>query len=133
MATNNRLIRPDAMNVETTYVSGPLAQPSAITLQVPGGVKVLTLGGLTKAEALAGQIAGALYDEDDFTEAEIAHDALNIAEAILSESERRKHPAEARLPHDPHNASCPLNDPETFCNPATVGLGCTCLKDRQQP
>ena len=30
--------------------------------------------------------------------------------------------------HDEDNESCPLNDPETFANPATCGLGCSCSK-----
>lgn len=28
--------------------------------------------------------------------------------------------------HDRNNQDCPLNDPETFCNPATRGLSCSC-------
>jgi len=28
--------------------------------------------------------------------------------------------------HDGDNEGCPLNDPETFCNPALAGLTCTC-------
>lgn len=48
------------MSVETTYVGGPLAQPCAVTMQSAGGVKVLALGGLTKVEAIAAQVAGVL-------------------------------------------------------------------------
>jgi hypothetical protein len=28
--------------------------------------------------------------------------------------------------HNPDNKECPWNDPETFMNPATAGLDCTC-------
>ena len=28
--------------------------------------------------------------------------------------------------HDNKNNDCPLNDPETFANPVTAGLGCEC-------
>jgi hypothetical protein len=28
--------------------------------------------------------------------------------------------------HDNSNEKCPLNDPETAANPATMGLGCSC-------
>ena len=28
--------------------------------------------------------------------------------------------------HDRNNNQCPLNDPETACNPALAGLSCTC-------
>jgi hypothetical protein len=28
--------------------------------------------------------------------------------------------------HDESNENCPVNDPETFCNPATAGLPCCC-------
>jgi hypothetical protein len=30
------------------------------------------------------------------------------------------------MKHDPENRSCPLNDPETFLNPATSGMDCEC-------
>lgn len=30
------------------------------------------------------------------------------------------------MTHNPGNSECPLNDPETFVNPAVQGLACTC-------
>ena len=32
--------------------------------------------------------------------------------------------------HDGENDGCPLNDPETFCHPATKGLDCSCPQGR---
>lgn len=56
----NRLIKPNSLNIETTYAPGPLANPSNVALQTPDGMKILVLGGLTKVEALAGQIASGM-------------------------------------------------------------------------
>ncbi len=28
--------------------------------------------------------------------------------------------------HDPNNPACPINDPETACNPVLAGLSCNC-------
>lgn len=36
------------------------------------------------------------------------------------------HDTAGPMTHDKHNGDCPLNDPETFANPATAGLPCTC-------
>lgn len=96
MSGNGRLIQPNAMSIETTYAPGSLAQPAVVTMQGPGAVKVLTIGGLTKVEALAGQIAaGAVGTQcgDDIPPA-IHQQALvmvcvDTAEAILAECERR--------------------------------------------
>jgi len=33
------------------------------------------------------------------------------------------------MDHLQNNPNCPLNDPETFANPATAGLPCTCEQD----
>lgn len=120
---HNNIIRPDAMNIETTFMAGPLAQPVAINAQVPGGVKILAIGGLTKAEQLAGQIAGnlagticrppaeflirpdekpgATVDRDAEFERRVAFGALNIAEAILEESARRQIERQAQQATEP--------------------------------
>lgn len=114
MGGNGRPIIPGQMAVETTFADGPLAQPAVVTLPTPGALKILTIGGLTKAEALAGQIAGSLAvpgvlrpgadlrtmdsdplegkfgeDCDSAFEQMVAVRSMNIAEAILIESRRR--------------------------------------------
>jgi hypothetical protein len=97
MKGNNRLIKPGSVNVETTHSPGPLAQPAMVTMQSPDGIKVLTLGGLTKVEALAGQIyAGllllAMPGSSGFCETFDATVVRSVvtAEAILAECERRR-------------------------------------------
>ncbi len=106
MNGNGRLIQPNAMNVETTYAQGPLAQPSSVVIQTAAGMKVLVLGGLTKIEALAGQIAGQVsagmstyyMDPKDpdakpeaiFDDVQIVAKSVDLAEAILDECERRR-------------------------------------------
>lgn len=37
------------------------------------------------------------------------------------------------MTHDPNNDDCPLNDPETLCNPATMGIPCTCPEATPEP
>jgi hypothetical protein len=117
MAGNGRPIIPGQMAVETTFAQGPLAQPAVVTIPTPGQLKILTIGGLSKVEALAGQIAGTLAmpgvlsrsplpdlrtdsecgalagkfgdDRDVAFENLVATRAVNIAEAILAECNRR--------------------------------------------
>ena len=31
------------------------------------------------------------------------------------------------MSHNPDNEKCPLNDPETYCNPVVSGLACRCF------
>lgn len=125
MAGNGRPIIPGQMNVETTFAQGPLAQPAVVTLPTPGQLKILAIGGLSKVEALAGQIAGTLAmpgvlsrspapdlrtdseaaaalagkfgeDRDVAFEQLVATRAVNIAEAILAECNRRVVEAQER-------------------------------------
>ena len=94
MNRNGRgIIQPNAMNIETTYAEGPLAQPLCVTLQTPGAMKILALSGLTKVEALAGQIAGNLPGlRVGQTNEGLARDAVDLAEATLAECARRARP-----------------------------------------
>lgn len=87
--SRNGIIRPNAVNIETTYAPGVLAQPTAVTLQAPDGLKVLIVGGLTKVEQLAGQIASGLFRVRDHDIDHITTTAVNAAESILAECERR--------------------------------------------
>lgn len=118
MGGNGRPIIPGQMAIETTFAPGPLAQPSLVTLQGRDGLKVLTIGGLSKVEALAGQVAGTLAmpgvlsrnpdlrpiaeldgtfgdARDAAFEQLVAVRSVNIAEAILAECNRRAAAAQA--------------------------------------
>jgi hypothetical protein len=90
MKGNNRLIRPGSMNIEATHAPGPLAQPAMVTMQSPDGIKVLTLGGLTKVETLAGQIYAGLKARPHTPADQVVLRSVDIAEAILAECERRR-------------------------------------------
>lgn len=112
MRGNGRgIIQPNAMNIETTYADGPLAQPLCVTVQAPGAMKILALSGLTKVEALAGQIAGHLMapgviaitadiqatmndqaKRDAEFEAFVADRAASLAVAVLAACSRRAQP-----------------------------------------
>lgn len=93
------IIQPDAINVETTFSSGPLAQPVAVTVPGRDGIKMLAVGGLSKVEALAGSIAAGL-----------------LVPGVLSGG-----PPKLSKRHDPSNAQCPANE-----RPGVPGLVCTC-------
>lgn len=83
MNGNNRgrIIAPGQLNVTLQNVDGPLADPA--TLQVPAadGVKVITFGGLTKLEALAGMIVGHVKEPAV---------AVEMAQAVLDECRKRQ-------------------------------------------
>lgn len=89
----NGIIRPDAVNIETTYAAGPLANAVPIVIPSAGGMKVLALGGLTKVESMAAQVAeqlGRVGEDERANELQrIASDAVDLAEAIIAECERR--------------------------------------------
>lgn len=74
------------------FEDGPLAQPAVLTYKNPeGAIELLTIGGLTKAEALAGQIcAGMGFGCSRDIQHEYAISALDMAESILAESQRRQ-------------------------------------------
>jgi len=99
------ILRPDQMQVEAVHGDGPLAQPCMVTMQQTGKLRVVTLGGLTKVEAIAAQIASGILagvlaldgeDEspDDDGAAEfnsyIASQSVDMAEAILVECASRR-------------------------------------------
>lgn len=98
MNGNGRLAVPGQVNVATTYVDGPLAAPTSLALQGPGGMQTIVMGGLTKVEQLAGQIAGNLRPDPSLGRNEseldqmLAIRSVNIAEAILAETARRRTP-----------------------------------------
>lgn len=111
MAGNGRPIIPGQMAIETTFAAGPLAQPAVVTVPTPGQLKILAIGGLSKVEALAGQVAaafvgtpGAGYESDvDAVEAgNVAARAVTLAVAILAECERLMVAAQE------HNSQSPI-------------------------
>ena len=101
MNRNGRgIIQPNAMNIETTYAEGPLAQPLCVTMQGPGVMKILALSGLTKVEALSGQVFDSVVRATLKTEladskeaggylAQCVGASVDVAEAILAECARR--------------------------------------------
>lgn len=97
MAGNGRPIIPGQMSVETTFADGPLAQPAVVTMPTPGTLKILTIGGLSKVEALAGQIYGrmgacvtaGIEPCESKVRQQLLAEAVDAAEAILAECRRR--------------------------------------------
>jgi hypothetical protein len=78
---HGRIIAPGQLNVTLQNVAGPLAEPA--TLQVPAadGIKVITFGGLTKVEMLAGMIIGHVKEPSV---------AVEMAQAVLDECEKQR-------------------------------------------
>lgn len=94
---------PTLQQFNVRHVDSPLAAPSTVVLQNAGAVNVVTIGGQSRVEALAGQIAAALAqsrDRDLFGSptkcwqncpgrcADIARDAVAIARAVMAELTR---------------------------------------------
>ena len=69
----------------------PVAVPGAVPL-ADGTQAVVTFGGLTKLEYLAGMIAGHLAASKDF-DGMIVEESMNIAQAILNESKAQQAPS----------------------------------------
>lgn len=92
MTANGSIIRPNHVSVEAVQAPGTLATPLAMPINTNQGIKFAIFGGLTKVEALAGQIAGGIEADDPFI---VAGQAVDLAEAILAECESRRKAAEA--------------------------------------
>ncbi len=92
MNGNNRIALPGAVSVETTYMDGPLANPANIVLQAEGQCKILVMGGLSKLEAIAGQIIGQLTADDELTNEAAAELAVTLAETVLVACKSRQQP-----------------------------------------
>jgi hypothetical protein len=60
---------------------GPLADAAIVPLTMQDGVRVITFGGLTKLEALAGQIVGHVKEPSV---------AVDMAQAVLDECRKRQ-------------------------------------------
>lgn len=76
-----RIIAPGQLNVTLQNVDGPLADPATLQIPAADGIKVVTFGGLTKLEALAGQIVGHVKEPSV---------AVDMAQEILDECKRRQ-------------------------------------------
>ena len=83
------LNQPQAVQVRFENHPGFLAAPVTITVPMPDGLKVITVGGLTKLETLAGQVAASLANAMD-DEIALARRSAKIALAILAECEARE-------------------------------------------
>lgn len=83
-----RVIRPDAFQLNFEAADGPLAHPCAVNAQMPGGVKVVAIGGLTKLEHCASQIAAGLISRGEAANENVATLAVSVAREILKEANK---------------------------------------------
>jgi len=89
---NGHIIGSGKMNVSLQSVAGPLAEPATLHIPTADGVKLITFGGLTKLEALAGQIVGHVKEPSV---------AVEMAQAVLDECQKRQVVAPAKAPPPP--------------------------------
>ena len=91
MSQNGRpgVILPGQVGIRTSYMRGPLADPSTIQIQSQDGVNLVAVGGMTKLEKVATEIASTLamgvdeeWDPHLFADA-VAERSVEIANAIL--------------------------------------------------
>lgn len=98
MSKNGQIMRPGAVQVDVINRPGPLATPVTAVIPSPGQIKLLSAGGLTKVEHLAGQLAPALTKHYDMTDREcdvlLARHAVALARAILKEANQPSKPQE---------------------------------------
>ena len=95
----NIIAKPGEVEIRQVSKNGPLVEPCVVRMEMPGVIQFVTLGGLTKVEALAGQIVGHLCASDTFQicagmndkqfAVRVACRATNFAEAILAECQAR--------------------------------------------
>jgi len=90
---------PGRMAIECIFQPGPNAVPASSFINAgPGQLKVLSVGGYTKLEDLAGKIAAKIISESFAMkssaggQAAFAAVAVDIAAAILAECQRRQSP-----------------------------------------
>ena len=95
------IVKPGEVQIRQVSKNGPLVEPCVVRMETEGLIQFVTLGGLTKVEALAGQIAAGLLSShnqpiefpglgfDAECDQLIAVRTISIAEAILAECQAR--------------------------------------------
>lgn len=86
---NGHIIGSNKLNVTLQQVAGPMADQAVLNVPAADGVKVITFGGLTKLEALAGQIVGHVKEPTV---------AVEMAQAVLDECQKRQTPTQPAVP-----------------------------------
>lgn len=87
---NPQIIQPGRVGIRAEYLPGPLASPLQVTHQGSQSITTIAVGGATRLEQLAGQIASGWAHASDTMDSEaIARSAVDIAEAIIREVNRR--------------------------------------------
>lgn len=103
----SRIVMPDELQVTIDGKDGPWASPVVAALAVPGGLKILAVGGLTKEEQIGATVYAALLAMSGMgigatpqNRAEKAAFALLAAKDFLAVSAdaRKQHAAEQPLP-----------------------------------
>lgn len=71
------------------YLPGPLADTNWVAHNTPGQIQLVAVGGQTRVERLAGQIAAGLAADPGMQTESIIQASVDIAEGILSEISKR--------------------------------------------
>lgn len=79
----SNILTPGAVNLECQVLEAPNAQPASVVLQSPGKVSVAIVGGLTKLQEGALQIAAGLAAHGYYETKDCAARAVEIAAAVL--------------------------------------------------
>lgn len=104
MSENNRgrIVAPGQINVSHTAVDGPSAQPLSALIPTAGGVNLVSIGGLTKRQAIAAQLLVGFLprrsDDDALPDARYCDAALHLADTLL---ERDAATRPSQEPSDP--------------------------------
>lgn len=86
-----RIAMPNSVNVKFQAHDGPLAAPVSLPIQgQPGELCVMSHGGLTKLEHIAGQIAASLAADTSIGVQALADTSVAIAAKVLEASAEKQ-------------------------------------------
>lgn len=122
-ARNNRkrrsqhaqIITPGTVQIrEPLYIPGPVADPHWLAVQQNGQVQVICVGGMTRLERLAGEIAAGLVSGGWSDASDVADRAVQIAEAIINKIvDRTTASQEERKDEDGESRQAPAGTPRS--------------------
>lgn len=91
MNNGHRLALPNQLPIRHQHSDAPYAHPSAVAVPIGGGITLCVVGGFTKIEAGALQIAAnCFHAQPDETFDDIARNAVTLAQAVLTEARRQQ-------------------------------------------
>jgi hypothetical protein len=93
----SQIITPGSVNLQAQVIDAPNASPATVTMQGDGKVMVCIVGGLTKLESGAMQIAAGLAAHGYFEPKECAERSVDIASEVLKAAKHKEQQLAAKV------------------------------------